>query len=41
MKNGENRSIYNVSGVEEIDILSSIKIIEELLSKKAKINYFS
>lgn len=41
MKNGENRSIYNVSGVEEIDILSSIKIIEELLSKKAKINYLS
>ena len=39
MKNGENRSIYNVSGVEEIDMLSSIRIIEQLLSKKAKINY--
>jgi UDP-glucuronate 4-epimerase len=39
MENGRNRNIYNVSGVEEIDVLSSIEIIEDLMSKKAKINY--
>jgi nucleoside-diphosphate-sugar epimerase len=39
IKKGESRTIYNISGCEEINILSVISILETILGKKAKVNF--
>jgi UDP-glucuronate 4-epimerase len=39
MERGKNQSVYNISGIEEIDVLNSIEIIEEIMGKKARLNF--
>ena len=36
---GIDRSIYNISGTDEIDLITAIKIIEEAVGKKAILNF--
>lgn len=38
LQNGVSKTIYNVSGNEEVDVLTAISILEEILGKKAKVN---
>jgi len=39
MKKGKNQSVYNISGIEEVDVLTSIRIIEEIMKKKANVRF--
>jgi len=39
MNVGVDRSIYNISGTDEIDLITAIKIIEEAVGKKAILNF--
>lgn len=39
MDRGINQNIYNIAGIEEVDLLSSIKLIEEILGKSARLNF--
>jgi nucleoside-diphosphate-sugar epimerase len=38
LENGVGKTIYNVSGNEEVEISTAISILEEILDKKAKVN---
>jgi len=39
MDRGANQNIYNISGIENVDLLTSIKIIEEILGKNARLDF--
>lgn len=39
MEQGKNQNIYNIAGREAIDLLTAIKIIEEVMGKSARLNF--